>query len=269
MLLAFLLLFLPCEGGGIASFDILLAQAVPGHSGDASAFLLSDQAVSLYGLATRSIRNSIVNSSTERQLIGVLAWGQTIANDRFEFKEAVLMSESAPGNLLKEETNPYLRQHALDPVDWHPWNSAVLASARRDQRPILLSIGYSACHWCHVMQRESFQNESIARLMNDNFLCIKVDREERPDLDDIYQRVALEASGQGGWPLTVFLTPQAEPFFVGTYFPPEDRYGRMGFPAVLRTLAHAWQDERAKVQETAQGLTRAIGRGRAISDGSA
>ena len=258
MLSAFLLLFLPCEGGGIVSFDILLAQAVPGHSGDASAFLLSDQAVSLYGLATRSIRNSIVNSSTERQLIGVLAWGQTIANDRFEFKEAVLMSESAPGNLLKEETNPYLRQHALDPVDWHPWSSAVLASARRDQRPILLSIGYSACHWCHVMQRESFQNESIARLMNDNFLCIKVDREERPDLDDIYQWVALEASGQGGWPLTVFLTPQAEPFFVGTYFPPEDRYGRMGFPAVLRTLAHAWQDERAKVQETAQGLTRAI-----------
>ena len=177
------------------------------------------------------------------------------------------MNRTAVGNLLQKESSPYLRQHALDPVDWHPWNPEVLAKARQGGQPILLSIGYSACHWCHVMQRECFQDEDIARLMNGNFLCIKVDREERPDLDDIYQRAALIFSGQGGWPLTAFLTPQGEPFFVGTYFPPMDRYGRTGFPGILKALARGWQSQRSKVEEAAQSLTRAMvdwGPGQAI-----
>lgn len=164
------------------------------------------------------------------------------------------------GNMLSNEASPYLRQHALDPVDWQPWNPDTLERARQEQRPILLSIGYSACHWCHVMQRESFQNQEIAKLMNQNFLCIKVDREERPDLDNIYQRAAAILVGQGGWPLTAFLTPETKPFFVGTYFPPGDRYGRSGLPTILAKLAQMWEDERELVVRTADRLTQALAR---------
>ena len=162
------------------------------------------------------------------------------------------------GNMLSNEASPYLRQHALDPVAWQPWNPDTLERAREEQRPILLSIGYSACHWCHVMQRESFQNQEIAKLMNQNFLCIKVDREERPDLDNIYQRAAALLVGQGGWPLTAFLTPETKPFFVGTYFPPDDRYGRSGFPTILTKLAQMWKDDSELVLKTADRLTQAL-----------
>ncbi|NLK07336.1 MAG: thioredoxin domain-containing protein [Firmicutes bacterium] len=161
-------------------------------------------------------------------------------------------------NLLAEESSPYLKQHSLDPVKWHPWNAQALEKAQQTDLPILLSIGYSACHWCHVMQRESFQDETIAQLMNDNFICIKVDREERPDLDDIYQRASLILSGHGGWPLTVFLTPEREPFYGGTYFPPKDRYGRMGFPRLLTLLAEKWKNNRDHVDDAAKRLTRAL-----------
>ena len=134
-------------------------------------------------------------------------------------------------NRLIQSTSPYLLQHAHNPVDWYPWGEEALARARAEDKPILLSIGYSACHWCHVMERESFEDEAIARLMNEHFVCVKVDREERPDLDDIYMAATLAMNqGQGGWPMTVFLTPDQEPFFAGTYFPPADRYGRPGLP---------------------------------------
>ena len=124
-------------------------------------------------------------------------------------------------NRLIHQTSPYLLQHAYNPVDWYPWGPEALAQAARLKRPILLSIGYSSCHWCHVMERESFENESIARLMNDHFVCVKVDREERPDLDEIYMQATLALNrNQGGWPMTVFLTPEQKPFFAGTYFPP-------------------------------------------------
>ena len=137
-------------------------------------------------------------------------------------------------NRLAGSTSPYLLQHAHNPVDWHPWGSEALARARAEDRPILLSIGYSACHWCHVMAHESFENPAIAALMNEHFVCVKVDREERPDLDDIYMAATLAMNhGHGGWPMTVFLTPEQLPFFAGTYFPPEDRHGRPGFPAIL------------------------------------
>src|SRR5438552_11406003 len=128
-------------------------------------------------------------------------------------------------NRLIESTSPYLLQHAHNPVDWHPWGEEALGRARAEDKPILLSIGYSACHWCHVMERESFEDEGIARLMNDGFVCIKVDREERPDIDDVYMAATMALQGSGGWPMTVFMTPGAEPFFAGTYFPPDSRGG--------------------------------------------
>ncbi len=161
-------------------------------------------------------------------------------------------------NRLATETSPYLKQHEDNPVDWYPWGTEALTRAREENKPILLSVGYSACHWCHVMAHESFENPDTAKLMNENFINIKVDREERPDLDQIYQNVAQAMNQGGGWPLTVFLTPDLRPFFGGTYFPPEDKYGRPGFPRVLTALANAFHHEPANVEENAAKLTRII-----------
>jgi uncharacterized protein YyaL (SSP411 family) len=158
-------------------------------------------------------------------------------------------------NRLARETSPYLLQHAHNPVDWYPWGEEALARAKAEDRPILLSIGYAACHWCHVMERESFENAEIARLMNESFVCIKVDREERPDIDDIYMSATVAMSGSGGWPMTVFLTPEQQPFFAGTYFPPVDRHGRPGFRTVLTKLAELWAHERPALLDQAQQLT--------------
>src|SRR3972149_864654 len=134
-------------------------------------------------------------------------------------------------NRLIYETSPYLLQHAHNPVDWYPWGEEALHRAREENRPILLSIGYSTCHWCHVMAHESFEDEAIADLMNQHFVCIKVDREERPDLDEIYMAATVALNqGRGGWPMTVFLTPDQQPFFAGAYFPPRNGLGRPGFP---------------------------------------
>ena len=155
-------------------------------------------------------------------------------------------------NRLAGETSPYLLQHADNPVDWNPWGPEALESAKSQNKPILLSIGYAACHWCHVMAHESFENEEIAAVMNDLFINIKVDREERPDLDTIYMHSLALLGQQGGWPLTMFLTPAGEPFWGGTYFPPESRYGRPGFPEVLRTIHEYWRD---KPDDIAQNVT--------------
>src|SRR5208282_1987017 len=162
-------------------------------------------------------------------------------------------------NRLINEQSPYLRQHAHNPVDWYPWGNEALERAKAENKPILLSIGYSACHWCHVMERESFENEEIARLMNENFVCIKVDREERPDLDQIYMDAVQLFAGRGGWPLTMFLTPDAKPFFGGTYFPPEDRQGMPGFPRVLLGAAQAYEKQAHEVEHNVQKLTAALG----------
>ncbi|MGH9460796.1 MAG: thioredoxin domain-containing protein, partial [Vicinamibacteria bacterium] len=158
-------------------------------------------------------------------------------------------------NRLIAETSPYLLQHAHNPVDWFPWGPEALQKAKAEDKPILLSIGYSACHWCHVMERESFENEEIAALMNDLFVCIKVDREERPDIDDIYMHAVQILTRSGGWPLTVFLTPHLKPFYGGTYFPPEDRWGRPGFRTVLTEIARLYQEQRGQVDATAGQLT--------------
>ena len=170
------------------------------------------------------------------------------------------MSEADPKheNRLAGETSPYLLQHAHNPVDWYPWGPAALERARTEDRPILLSIGYAACHWCHVMERESFENDDIARLMNENFVCIKVDREERPDLDDIYMTATVALSGSGGWPMTVFLAPDRRPFFAGTYFPPEDKYGRPGFSTLLERIAELWKNDRDALLQQASELTQHV-----------
>ena len=157
-------------------------------------------------------------------------------------------------NRLIHETSPYLLQHAHNPVDWYAWGEEALARARTENKPILLSIGYSACHWCHVMEHESFENEAIAKVMNDHFINIKIDREERPDLDTIYMNAVQMMGQRGGWPLTVFLTPDCVPFYGGTYFPPVDRHGLPAFPRLLLALVDAFQNRRAEIEESASGL---------------
>ncbi|HEX7574058.1 MAG TPA: thioredoxin domain-containing protein, partial [Bacteroidota bacterium] len=163
-------------------------------------------------------------------------------------------AERRPNRLIHEKS-PYLLQHAYNPVDWYPWGEEAFALARDRNVPVFLSIGYSTCHWCHVMERESFENGSIAAILNRDFVCIKVDREERPDLDRVYM-TALQAMGQnGGWPMSMFLTPDRQPFYGGTYYPPESRYGRAGFPDVLSKIRSIWDTERPKVDESARSIT--------------
>ncbi len=161
-------------------------------------------------------------------------------------------------NRLAHETSPYLLSHATNPVDWYPWGEEALRRAERESKPIFLSIGYAACHWCHVMERESFEDPDTASLMNEHYICIKVDREERPDLDEIYMAATMAMTGGGGWPMSVFLTPDRRPFFAGTYFPPTSRHGSPAFRQVLARIAEAWSTERADVLAQAEELTRVV-----------
>jgi uncharacterized protein YyaL (SSP411 family) len=161
-------------------------------------------------------------------------------------------------NRLANEQSPYLRQHAYNPVDWYPWGAEALNRAKTERRPILLSIGYSACHWCHVMERESFENEDIARAMNEHFVPIKVDREERPDLDQIYMDAVQLIAGRGGWPLTLFLTPEGTPFYGGTYYPPVDRQGMPGFGRVLAAIAQAWNEQSETIGKNVASMAQAL-----------
>ncbi|MDP9055257.1 MAG: thioredoxin domain-containing protein [Acidobacteriota bacterium] len=157
-------------------------------------------------------------------------------------------------NRLIQEKSPYLQQHAHNPVDWYPWGEEAFERARAEDKPIFLSIGYSTCHWCHVMEHESFENEEIAALVNRWFVPIKVDREERPDIDRIYMNYVQATTGGGGWPMSVWLTPDLKPFVGGTYFPPDNRYGRAGFPVILERIAQAWRDDRQKILTTSAGM---------------
>src|SRR6266550_1226993 len=161
-------------------------------------------------------------------------------------------------NRLADETSPYLLQHAENPVDWYPWGEQALARAREEDKPVLLSVGYAACHWCHVMAHESFEDAEIAAVMNECFVCVKVDREERPDVDGIYMDAVVAMTGHGGWPLTVFLTPKGEPFLGGTYFPPEARHGLPAFRQVLVAVADAYRERRGDVARQASELVDAI-----------
>ena len=162
-------------------------------------------------------------------------------------------------NRLGDETSPYLLQHAHNPVDWYPWGEAAFEKARAEDLPILLSVGYSACHWCHVMAHESFEDPATAALMNEHFVNVKVDREERPDVDAVYMNAVQAMTGQGGWPMTVVMTPEGAPFFGGTYFPPDERHGRPSFMRVLKSLSDAWQTRRDEVTASAEAMTQHLG----------
>jgi len=171
------------------------------------------------------------------------------------------MSAAAPPeNRLARESSPYLRLHAHNPVDWYPWGPEAIARSRAEDKPIFLSVGYSTCYWCHVMERESFSDPAIAAAMNEHFVNVKVDREERPDLDEIYMLATQILAGQGGWPNSVFLTPDLKPYFAGTYFPPEDKWGRPGFPTVIESMVHAWQERREDVESQAADLAEGMRR---------
>ena len=167
-------------------------------------------------------------------------------------------AEDRPTNRLAAESSAYLRQHMHNPVDWYPWGEEALARARDEDRPLLVSIGYSACHWCHVMERESFENPEIAARMNESFVNVKVDREERPDVDQLYMDTVVRLNGHGGWPLTVFCTPDGKPFYGGTYFPPVARHGMLGFPDLLERISHAWRERRGEVDDSADSIVRAL-----------
>jgi uncharacterized protein len=163
-------------------------------------------------------------------------------------------------NRLAGETSPYLLQHANNPVDWYPWGDEALARAREEDKPILLSVGYAACHWCHVMEHESFEDEATAALMNEHFVPVKVDREERPDIDSVYMDAVVSLTGHGGWPMTVFLTPAGAPFFGGTYYPPEPRHGLPSFPQLLQAIADAWRERRSDIESDAGAITEQLRR---------
>ena len=167
-------------------------------------------------------------------------------------------------NNLIHESSPYLLQHANNPVNWYGWNDESLKKAKDENKPIFLSIGYSSCHWCHVMAHESFENNDVAEFMNENFINIKVDREERPDIDDIYQKVCQIATGQGGWPLSIFLTPDQKPFYAGTYFPVLDSYGRPGFGSICRQLSQAWKEKPKDIESSAERFLGALNKAEAI-----
>jgi len=168
-----------------------------------------------------------------------------------------MSGELKPNRLIREKS-PYLLQHAHNPVDWFSWGEEAFAKAREENKPIFLSIGYSTCHWCHVMEHESFENPDIAQILNQHFVSIKVDREERPDVDRVYMLFVQSTTGSGGWPMSVFLTPQLQPFFGGTYYPPEDRYGRPGFGTLLERLAGIWQQHQDKVVNQGQQFIDAL-----------
>jgi uncharacterized protein YyaL (SSP411 family) len=171
-------------------------------------------------------------------------------------------------NRLASETSPYLLQHAENPVDWMPWGEAALEQARREDKPIFLSIGYAACHWCHVMAHESFEDEETAALLNQGFVAVKVDREERPDVDAVYMDAVVALTGQGGWPLSAFLTPEGRPFYGGTYFPPLPGRGMPSFREVLVAIRDAWQGDRAHLEETARRLTEHVAQASPLAGGS-
>ena len=161
-------------------------------------------------------------------------------------------------NRLERETSPYLLQHADNPVDWFPWGTEAFEAARSRDVPIFLSVGYSTCHWCHVMAHESFEDETIAKALNESFVSIKLDREERPDVDRVYMSYLQALTGQGGWPLSVWLTSDLKPFYAGTDFPPSDRQGRAGFPTILRAIARGWKEDRSRLVEEAERVVQSL-----------
>src|SRR5579871_2549284 len=202
--------------------------------------------MSLFSVTLGTVKTRVILLFSLLVLISSSGWWMDSQNKPASFKHT---------NRLIHEKSPYLLQHAHNPVDWYPWGEDAFEKAKKENKIILLSIGYSTCHWCHVMERESFENEATAKILNDNFVCIKVDREERPDVDQIYMNAVMLLTGQGGWPLNLFLTPDLHPFFGGTYFPPDARYGRPGFPTILEDIARVWKTQRDQVEKAGSQLS--------------
>jgi uncharacterized protein YyaL (SSP411 family) len=196
----------------------------------------------------------------------VLADRAGAGSERGVRQNPAMSDPSRPANRLGAESSPYLRQHAHNPVDWYPWGAEAFEKARREDKPLFLSIGYSACHWCHVMERESFENEAIAKVLNEGFVAVKVDREERPDVDDVYMSAVQTMTGRGGWPLSAFLFQDGRPFFGGTYFPPGDRHGRAGFLTILEKLAEAWRERRDELARGADEVVAEVERANRIAE---
>jgi uncharacterized protein YyaL (SSP411 family) len=170
-------------------------------------------------------------------------------------------------NRLANENSPYLLQHAGNPVDWYPWGEEALSKARAEDKPVFLSVGYAACHWCHVMEHESFEDEDTAAIMNEHFVNIKVDREERPDIDSIYMQAVVAMTRQGGWPMSVFLTPDGKPFYGGTYFPPVRRHNLPSFKEILLTVARLWEEDRHQLMESSEKISQHLQGQVGLSDG--
>src|SRR5881394_1885397 len=194
--------------------------------------------------------------ATSRFRFGILALTWLVTSTSSVADSASARSEHT--NRLAHEKSPYLLQHAHNPVDWYPWGEEAFAKARRENKPIFLSVGYSTCHWCHVMAHESFENQDVAGIMNREFVNIKVDREERPDVDRVYMTFVQATTGSGGWPMSVWLTPELKPFVGGTYFPPEDRWGQPGFTKVLERIAAAWKQDHEKIAEQGTKIVAAL-----------
>ena len=210
----------------------------------------------------------ITNNRIHQNSLQVLSVAITMLAAALLFPAAILAS-SEPGmqstpkqtehhNRLINESSPYLLQHATNPVNWYPWNEEAFEVAKREDKPIFLSIGYSTCHWCHVMEHESFSDKEVADLLNKDFISIKVDREERPDIDHVYMTVTQALTGSGGWPMTIIMTPDKRPFYAGTYFPKNSRWGRPGLMELLPKIAEVWRNDRNKVNDSADRITRHI-----------
>ncbi|MEK7867275.1 MAG: thioredoxin domain-containing protein [Planctomycetota bacterium] len=205
-----------------------------------------------------------VAATKKLALTALLCLGVALAEEPQEGAHDV-KTDRKPNRLVHEKS-PYLRQHAYNPVDWFPWGTEAFERAKKEDRPVFLSVGYSTCHWCHVMERESFESEAIAAFLNANFVSIKVDREERPDVDEIYMNAVQQfTGGHGGWPMSVFLTPDAKPFYAGTYFPPEDRYGHPGFLNVLQQIVKAWKERREELTKAGDQVAKLLDAGSALS----
>ena len=200
-------------------------------------------------------RRSPLSPSPTARALAALLTAMAVAQTASAWPEP-----KAAANRLANETSPYLLLHARNPVDWYPWGPEAFAKAKAENKPVFLSVGYAACYWCHVMERESFEDPEIARLLNAKFVCVKVDREERPDVDQVYM-AALQVFGHGGWPMSMFLTPDGRPFFGGTYFPPADRDGMEGFPTLLSRVADAWRDQRPEIERDADRLSAVVRKG--------
>src|SRR3989338_8157771 len=185
-------------------------------------------------------------------------WLALIFLSRNSFVSAALSKEILMPNRLARQKSPYLLQHKDNPVDWYPWSDEAFQKAKKENKPVFLSIGYSTCHWCHVMERESFENGEIAEILNKHFVSIKVDREERSDIDSIYMTAVVSMIGQGGWPLSVFLTPDGKPFYGGTYFPPKARWGAPGFSDILSSVAQAWETRRDEIMQSSSSITELL-----------